>query len=201
MKTIFIPAKSNYAFEESKLNEISKKLPKEISICYSIQFKELADEIKNFLSKEHKIKKFIQVLGCSTPKIKEPILLVGSGKFHATSLALETKLPVFVLENGKILEISKKDLTPLEKNKKASYVNYLDSRDAGVLISTKPGQQRLNEALKLNTGKKTYFFLSNQIDKNEFENFGISSWINTACPRMDLDSTKIINLKDLNLSN
>jgi diphthamide biosynthesis enzyme Dph1/Dph2-like protein len=44
--------------------------------------------------------------------------------------------------------------------------------------------------------KKNYFFLSNEINVNEFENFDINSWINTACPRMDFDSS-VINISDL----
>ena len=125
----------------------------------------------------------------------EAILLVGSWKFHAISLAMETKKKVYILDKNNFIEISKKEVEFFEKKQKASYLNFLNSEDVGVLISTKPGQQRLDKALKFKAKeKKIYFFLSNNIDVNEFENFGLNSWVNTSCPRMDLDSTKLINI-------
>ena len=99
MKTLFIPAKTKYKINKSKILLISKKLPKNIAIAYSIQYQEQAMEIKQLLSSSHNITKFIQVLGCSKPVIAkntQAILLIGDGRFHATSLALETKLPVYI---------------------------------------------------------------------------------------------------------
>ena len=92
MKTLFIPIKSKLSFNKKDILETSKKLPINIVITYSIQYKELAINIKKILAKKHKILLFSQVLGCSIlnlPKSTEAILLIGSGKFHALSLALE----------------------------------------------------------------------------------------------------------------
>ena len=68
MKTIFIPAKSKATLNKSKIKELSKKLPKDLVIAYSIQYQELANQIKYLLS-NHNILKIIQVLGCSQPKL------------------------------------------------------------------------------------------------------------------------------------
>ena len=46
--------------------------------------------------------------------------------------------------------------------------------------------------------KQTYLFVSNNLNPSEFENFEIESWVNTACPRLDMDAS-IINAEDLNL--
>ena len=204
MKTLFIPAKIKFELDEFKVKEISKQLPKNLVIAYSIQFKEIAEKIKNILSKKHDINSFIQVLGCSKPKFSKPvqaILLIGSGKFHAVSLAYETKKPVFVFEKNSFVEISKKEIESFEKKKKASYVNYLNSKNTGILISTKPGQENLKKALELSKkikDKKSYLFICNQINTAEFENFGVDSYINTACPRIDLDnSNKIVNFSEI----
>ena len=121
-------------------------------------------------------------------------MLISSGKFHAISLALETGKQVYVLEGNTLQEISKKEIENLKRKQKASYINYLNSKKVGILISTKPGQQNLKKALELKKkikDKQIYFFISNNIDISEFENFEIDSYINTACPRIDMNSNKV----------
>ncbi len=203
MKTIFIPAKKISKIDKSRISAISKKLPKKIAIAYSIQYKDQAKEIKFLLSKSHKINSFTQVLGCSKPnfpKNTQSILLIGNGRFHAVSLALETKIPVYVLEDNQLTKISKKEIQPLEQKQKASYVKFLNADKVGILISTKPGQQNLQKALEFKKNlknKKSYLFISNNINTSEFENFGLDSWVNTACPRMDMNSNLVINISNL----
>jgi len=200
MKILFIPAKIKSQINKQKITEISKKLPKNLAIAYSIQYKEIANKIKSILSKKHKITQFIQVLGCSKPKfLKETqaILLISSGRFHAVSLAKESKLPVYILESNKLNKISKQEIDLLNKKQKVSYMKFLNADKIGILISTKPGQENLKKAITLKNklkNKKSYFFVSNEINTKEFENFSdIQSWINTACPRLDFDSS-IINI-------
>lgn len=203
MKKLFMPTYSKRKSVNKNLDEISKKLPKNIVIAYSIQFQNIAKEIKKILSKNHKITKFFQVLGCSKPLIPkntQAILLIGSGKFHATSLALETKKPIFFLEQDTLSQISPKNIDELKKKQKASYLKYLNANKIGIIVSTKPGQQRLKQALQFKNSlkdKKSYLFLCNNISSFELENFPeIKSWINTACLRLDLNN-EVINLKDL----
>lgn len=205
MKTLFISAKTKQTLDASALKKISQKLPKNLALCYSIQFEDLAEEIKSQL-KQKNITSFTQVLGCSSPhfsKNTDAVLLVGSGKFHAVSLAYETKLPVYVFEDNTFTKISEKEVDKLAKQKKASYVKFLNAKKVGVLVSTKLGQQNLKKALafkKSLKNKKSYLFISNNINTAEFENFGLASWVNTACKRLDLDSS-VINIGDLNPRN
>lgn len=203
MKTLFIPVYSKKEIDKKALKEL-EKLPKNIAICYSIQFKKQAEELKNKLINK-KITNFVQVLGCSKPnfsKDTQAILLIGQGKFHSVSLQYETGIPVYLLEENKLIQVSKTDVEKIKQKQKASYVNFLNSKNVGIIISTKPGQQRLKKAidLKKNLEKKSYLFLSNNINTSEFENFKIDSWVNTACPRLDLDDFRIINPEQLNLS-
>ena len=201
MKTLFIPVKSKLKLDELIINDLSKKLPKNIAIAYSIQFKDIAFEIKNQLKDTHDVKIILQVLGCSNPKFSkeiQAILLISNGKFHAVSLAYETNLPVFLLDHNKLEKISNEQIENMKKNQKASYVRYLSAKNIGILVSTKPGQENLKQALDFKNNlkdKKAYLFIANNLNTNEFENFNIDSWVNTACPRMDLNNNKIINLK------
>ena len=44
--------------------------------------------------------------------------------------------------------------------------------------------------------KKSYLFIGNEINPREFENFSLSSWLNTACPRLDFDFS-VINIREI----
>ena len=202
VNTIFISAKSKANLNKSKIKELSKKLPKDIVIAYSIQYQEIAFEIRKVLV-DHNILKIIQVLGCSQPRFPKntkAVLLIGSGRFHAVSLAYETKLPIYILEKNQLTKILEKDIELYEKKNKASYLKFLNADDVGVLISTKPGQENLQRALNLKKRlkKNSYLFASNTINIAEFENFGLDCWVNTGCPRLDMDSS-IINLNKIKL--
>ena len=200
VNTIFIPAKSKASLNRLKIKELSKKLPKNLVIAYTVQYQELAFEIRKILV-NHNILKIIQVLGCSQPKLPKntkAVLLIGSGRFHAVSLAYEAKLPIYILEKNQLIKISEKDIELYEKKNKASYLKFLNSKDLGILISTKPGQENLQRALNLKKKlkKNSYLFLSNVINTSEFENFGLGCWVNTACPRLDMDSS-VININKI----
>jgi len=204
MKTLFIPVKSKSYIDKSLIQQASKKLPINIALCYSIQYLSQAKEIKSLLEKNHKITKFLHVLGCSKPifpKQTKAILLITDGKFHAISLAHESKLPVYVLNGNKLEKVSSEEIENLEKKKKVSYVKFLNAKKIGILVSTKPGQQNMKKAIELKNKSKdkdSYLFISNNIGENEFENFpDIESWINTACPRIDMNEKGVVNIGDI----
>jgi|TARA_B100001971_G_scaffold211057_1_gene237894 2-(3-amino-3-carboxypropyl)histidine synthase len=204
MKTLFIDTKVKIEVDKSKIEEISKKLPKNIAITYSIQYKDIAYKIKDILSRGHKIKKFSQILGCTIPKFSRDtraILLITDGRFHGISLAYETKLPIYILEDNKLERVLSKEIEILKKRQKASYIKFLNAEKIGIIISTKQGQENIKKALdfkKKLKDKESYLFISNNIDTREFENFQIDSWVNTACPRLDMNSS-MINLNKLKL--
>jgi diphthamide biosynthesis enzyme Dph1/Dph2-like protein len=200
MKTLFIPAQSNVKIDSSKIKAL--KLPKSIALAYSIQYKAQAQEIKKILSSAYNITQFTQILGCSKLKPAEntkAILLISDGQFHATALAYESKLPVYLYNNHKLEKVSEKEIQIHEQKQKAAYVKYLNAKRIGVLISTKPGQQKLSQALKFKkkSKKETYLFITNNIDVSEFENFQLDSYVNTACSRMDMNNAAVINIAKL----
>jgi len=202
IKTLFISAKSKANLNKSKIKELSKNLPKDLAIAYSVQYQDLAFEIRKILV-DHNITKIIQVLGCSQPKFPKntkAVLLIGSGRFHAVSLAYETKLPIYILEKNQLTKISDKDVELYEKKNKASYLKFLNANNIGIVVSTKPGQENLQRAidLKRKLKKNSYLFVSNAINISEFENFGLDCWVNTACPRLDMDSS-VMNINKIKL--
>jgi 2-(3-amino-3-carboxypropyl)histidine synthase len=203
MKTpiLYIPAIQKNLNIKLPQSQISK-LPKTLFLAYSIQYKTLAKSIKKQLQ-AHKIKiqKFQQVLGCSKISTNLPILLISTGKFHAQNLFLQTPI-LYVLENNKIIKIPDKNINKLKAKKKTALIKFLKADKIGILVSTKPGQENLNKAVKLKQKlekkhKQPYIFISNHINISQFENFNVDSWVNTACSGITIDNPDIINIDEL----
>jgi diphthamide biosynthesis enzyme Dph1/Dph2-like protein len=203
MKTVFISAKIKKEPDYEKVRRlVNEKIPEKVlSICYSNQFADVAKKLGESLDKRIVYK--TQVLGCSRPKFPpetKAILIVGQGKFHSVSLAYESKLPTYILEDETIEKISSADVARMERKEKAMYSKFLNSEKIGILVTNKPGQQRLKSAVNFHRnlkGKKSYLFIANDLNVGEFENFQIDCWVNTACPRMDLTDGDILNLENL----
>ena len=192
---MFVEAGNKEKLNLEKLKELEKKLPPIIYIAYSIQYKNLAEEIKKSIKK--KVAGFSQVLGCSKIKTSSPILLISSGRFHAINLALQGN-KVYIFDNFSIREIDSKEIEIIKKKEKAKYLRLLSSDNIGITVSIKDGQENLESAEKIKEqlekkGKKAFLFLADNINPQELENFSCDIWINTACPGLSLDSDKIIN--------
>jgi len=216
MKTVFIEAKHD---EKITLPEdLIKKLPKETVLFTIVQFigsvagikKQLEkSKIKVKLLKTRHSKYSGQILGCNIEKFNsESFLYIGDGMFHPKALLLKNNARVFTYNplTMKYSELTKKDAEDMVKKQKAGFVKFLSSREIGVLISTKPGQNRLKQAKLLKKKypeKNFYFLIFNTLDFTQLENFNfIDCFINTACPRISYDdSDKIrkpmINIDDL----
>ncbi len=201
MKILYIESKlKNPSLELSKL-EINK-LPKKLFLAYSIQYKFIAEQIKKqLIANNIRITKFEQVLGCSKINSKEPVLLIGTGEFHAINLFLQSPA-IYIIANNQIKQIPKEDIERVRAKRKSALMKYLGAERIGILVSTNPGQENLAEAIKLKQklkkqGKQAYIFLSNNIDIAQFENFNIDSWVNTACLGLSYDNPNIINHSEI----
>jgi 2-(3-amino-3-carboxypropyl)histidine synthase len=83
----------------------------------------------------------------------------------------------------------------------------LNAQRIGILVSTKPGQQRMKRAIHLKKelaakGKEVFVFVSNEIIPESLLDFpDIEAWINTACYRLIDESSRferpIVDLEDL----
>ena len=201
MKVLYIESKQKNLDIKLSKTEI-KKLPKKLFLAYSIQYKDLAILYRKQLEKNKiKITKFQQVLGCSKVNTNLPILLIGTGRFHAQNLMVQAP-EIFVLEGNKIIKIPQTEINRLRAKKKTALIKFLRADSIGILVTTKPGQENLKQAIRLKKklekqGKNPHIFMSNNIDINQFENFNIDSWINTACAGLAMDSPDIINIIDL----
>ena len=211
MKIIHIKAKANI----ENINFDTNELPKKIGIVTTVQYTGALKKLELFL-KEKKFQVFnaIQILGCkqnSAIKIKDKVdafLYFGTGKFHPIGLAINTNKPIFILDpiSMKISKIEKEETEKILKKKKGMFAKFLSSNKIGILISMKPGQNRVqgglqkikeieNQYLK----KEFYYFLNETLDFNELNNFPfIECWLNSMCPRI-MEDIKVLNIKDLDL--
>lgn len=197
MKTLFIEARRK--LNAINLNHINlNALPNKIMLAYSIQYKNLAEKLKRKLGK--KVAGFKQVLGCTRLRRRYPILLIGSGKFHAIQLALQNNI-IYILEGNKISKLGKKEIEKIKAKRKAARSKFLAADKIGILVSSKPGQKNLKPAINLRKklekqDKEVTLFLADNINLEELENYNIESWVNTACPALTFDS-RIVNIDEL----
>jgi len=206
MRTLFLEAKSK-ADVKKAVEKAIKLLPKKVGIVTTAQHKHKLNEVKEILE-DNNIKAEIggQVLGCNASnagKIKNKVdafLYVGSGRFHPIQVQLETGKKVIMAnpltDEAKMLE--KEEIEKIEKLQKGAFARFLSSETVGILVSLKPGQNKLNKAIALQKNlksKKSYIFIADTLNLDQLENFPfIKCWINTACPRI-ADRSSIINLE------
>ncbi|MBW2996187.1 diphthamide synthesis protein [Candidatus Woesearchaeota archaeon] len=203
MEMLFIEAKSK-ADVKKAVEKAMKYLPKKVGIVTTAQHKHKLKEVKKILE-EKGIKAEIggQVLGCdasAAKKIKADVILyVGSGRFHPIEVQLETGKKVVMANpltnEAKVLE--KEEVEKLKKQQKGALMKFLSSDNIGIIVSTKPGQEKLKKAMELKKrlkDKNCYIFLADTINPAEFENFPfIECWVNTACPRFADGKKGVVN--------
>jgi 2-(3-amino-3-carboxypropyl)histidine synthase len=141
-----------------------------------------------------------QVIGCdysnaiSIAKDVEAFLFVGGGRFHALGVALSTSKPTIVADPYDNTAFSiEKETEKIFKQRWASIEEAKKAKTVAVLIGLKPGQKRIEEALKVRekleeNGKSVYLFAVKEITPEVFMEFPtIDAFVNTACPRLTLD--------------
>ncbi|NLE06234.1 MAG: diphthamide biosynthesis enzyme Dph2 [Crenarchaeota archaeon] len=147
-----------------------------------------------------------QVIGCNYSNVKsissevEAFLFIGGGKFHALGVALAAAKPTIVADpyaqtayeiQSEIQKIIKQQYASIEEAQRA--------KTFGVLVSLKPGQKRLAEALKIKAtlekmGKTAYLLAVREVLPEILNDFPtIDAFVNTACPRISLDDASKFN--------
>ncbi len=142
-----------------------------------------------------------QVTGCNYSNAKsiadkvDAFLFVGGGIFHALGVALSTLKPTIVSDpyDNRAYSITE-DTKKLLNQRFTSIQIAKNAKNLGVLIGLKPGQKHLEQALKVKMlaekyGKTAYLFAGREITPDSLLDFSnIEAYINTACPRISLDT-------------
>jgi 2-(3-amino-3-carboxypropyl)histidine synthase len=202
MKLLFIPSRAKVQLSLQSLQ--NSNLPLKLGLVSTVQYNFYLNQIKAQLEKQGK-QAYIgkaknmepgQILGCNTEAASsiqdkvDAFLYLGSGKFHPIAIAMATGKPIFILnpETQQLSRLDEKDIARAKAMKKTREIKYLSADSFGILVSTKPGQNKLKQAMALKEklekkGKKACIFLSDTFDINQLENFpSIECWVNTMCP-------------------
>ncbi|AFN03859.1 hypothetical protein PFC_04550 [Pyrococcus furiosus COM1] len=206
--TIFVPAFAKVNVVEAlkkNLHEI-KKLGKKIIVTTTAQHIHQLERAIEYLKSQgfepvvgrgdNRVSWPSQVLGCnfSVAKVEgDGILFIGSGTFHPLGLALATGKRVLAVNpySGDcqwINELAERFI----RKRWAQIAKAMDAKRFGVVISTKRGQLRLNEAKRIikllkDHGREAKLIAMNDISYSKLEGFSFDAYVIVACPRVPID--------------
>jgi len=187
------------------LEELKKY--KKIALATTVQHTHEIQKMKDFFKSsgiEALTKKGVlpahegQILGCDSTAIMIPeaeaVLYVGDGMFHP--LAIDESKPVYIFNPyTKEFRRINDEIERLRKRRKGALAAAIPAKTFGILVSTKPGQFKMQvakwakkELEKL--GKEAHIIVSNELNPHSIANFSVfDAYVNTACPRIadDLD--------------
>ena len=222
-KIVFIPVK--YTKKINLPNSIIDKLPEKLMLFSSVQFLHQLPEIEKQLESYGKkillvkSKNFLydgmisdkgQLLGCNMETFDakniltngedfNAFLYIGDGVFHPQALLVNNRKDIFCYDpkSNKLTVLKKEMHDELEKRTKGRLLKFLTSKNIGIIVTTKRGQNNSKRAeflrdkiLKKWPDKKTFMLLCSELNFSELENFNfIDIYVNTACSRIGHDDT------------
>ncbi|MGD6809943.1 MAG: diphthamide biosynthesis enzyme Dph2 [Candidatus Bathyarchaeia archaeon] len=209
--TIYVEARASANVNEA----IEKALPllssySKIGLATSVQHLQTLNETREFLVRSGKtvvigeaghVGYAGQVIGCDYSNVKsiaeevEAFLFVGGGIFHALGIALSTSKPTIVADpyDNRAFSLSE-EAQKLLKQHWACIEQAKNAKSFGIIIGLKPGQKRVEEALKVKEliekqGKTAYLMAIREVTPESLLEFPtIDAYVNTACPRISLDA-------------
>lgn len=200
-RVIYVPYRVDYEVDPEILKREIKE--RRIAIIGTASYAWKFKEVKKILEKsgfEVEMKKGRrteyegQVLGCDYSALDgieaDAVLFIGDGRFHAIGASIYTRKKVYAYNplSGEI-ELIEEDFL---KKRYIAVSRAKMCESFGILVSTKPGQNRLGLAKRLRNlarerGLKAEVILTDEITPQLTENFGFDCYVNTACPRIAYD--------------
>ncbi|MBS1266196.1 MAG: 2-(3-amino-3-carboxypropyl)histidine synthase [Candidatus Woesearchaeota archaeon] len=210
MKVMFVETriKKDIELKKSEIDKLPKKIALVTTVQHIGQIQKVKESIEDtgrevVLVKGKHSKYNGQILGCDIldldPVDTDAFLYIGTGEFHAKQILIahDTKVFVYNPVSEKFYDLKPRKVRKILKKQKGAYLKFMHSDEIGVILSTKPGQNNLDIALKLKNkyrDKNFYYVVFNTINFSELENFPfIECFVNAACPRIGYDDN--INIK------
>jgi len=227
MKYLFIPAKVKSVSllpqkaMQQLLQEKEEKGDLKIALSGAIQFVNSLPGIKEQLEQagipatiitgSHSVEQG-QVVGCDYFDIDDSpynlLLYIGDGVFHPKAMMLANEKEIYQYNPfvGRFDKLDRSHMDKLKNYHKAAILKFLHSKNIGVIVTIKPGQNRSVFVPKLKKkfpDKNFYVIVYDTVDYNGLEDFNfVDMWVNTTCPRIAFDDTNkiskpICNVNDL----
>ncbi len=142
-----------------------------------------------------------QVLGCNFSAAKntdcDEYLYIGSGQFHPLGVSIATRKSVLIADPF-VNELRKVDSSMVLRQRSAVIAKSLDASSFGIVVSTKPGQKRLELAMDMKRmanekGKEAHILKMDLVTPEQLLQFKVDAFINTACPRLAIDELGSFN--------
>jgi 2-(3-amino-3-carboxypropyl)histidine synthase len=191
------------------LNRALPKLMDRIGLITTVQHVQMLPQVRTWLESHRRqvlvgkgdarIKFEGQVLGCNITSI-DPIapmvdqfLYIGSGDFHPLSAAIAGGRPVLIIDPlmGEVREIEElKDR--ILRQRYAAIERSVGARKILILVSTKVGQMRMAEALRLRrlaegSDRVADIVLLEEFSPDQLLSYDADAFVSTACPRIAID--------------
>jgi len=210
--TIYVEARATVPVDkavEQALPLLSRHV--KIGLATSVQHLEVLNQVREILVRNGKtviigdsgqMSYPGQVSGCNYSNVKsiadevDAFLFVGGGLFHALGVALSTSKPTVIADpyDNRAFSIDD-EAQKIIKQRWASIEEARSAKTFGVVIGLKPGQKRVDEALKIKNlaqkhGDAAYLLAAKEINPETLLEFpSVDAYVNTACPRISLDAS------------
>ncbi len=153
------------------------------------------DKVPVISSGDSKIAYPGQVLGCNFSAARnedcDEYLYIGSGQFHPLGVSLATKKHVLIADPF-VNELREADSERVLRQRSVVIAKSLDADVFGIVVSSKPGQERMKLALELKRkakehGKDAHILTMDLVTPDQLLQFKVDAFVNTACPRLAID--------------
>ncbi len=182
---------------------------KDLGLLANIQFIDYLQEIKDYLGNkgfkviigkgDPRIKYNGQVLGCNFSAARSisaqvaGYLFIGDGIFHPLGVSLSTNKPVLAFDpfNDNIQNV-KKLKEKILRQRFGAIAKAKEYRNFGIIVTTKPGQNRINFAKDIKNkldihGYNSVIIGMENISPDMLDYLPFQGFVNTACPRLTID--------------
>jgi 2-(3-amino-3-carboxypropyl)histidine synthase len=209
--TVYVEARATVAVAEvlEKAVPLLSKYAK-IGLATTVQHVQTLDEAREVLVRAGKtvvvgdagrVNYSGQVIGCDYSNVRsvangvEAFLFIGGGRFHALGIALSTSKPTLIADpyENRVYSINEAAQKVL-KQRWACIEEARRAKTFGVLIGLKPGQKRVDKALKIKetaekNGRTAFLFAVREILPEALMEFpSVDAYVNTACPRISFEA-------------
>jgi 2-(3-amino-3-carboxypropyl)histidine synthase len=170
---------------------------RKICVVSTVQFLNALEKAVKFMEENgFEVYNGGKILGCdaSGPKkhenVTECFLFIGSGRFHPLGLQEKTDKPVLFLDiENRTLENLLEEKNKMEIRRKLRIEKARGMKSFGILVSTKPGQNKIRNAFDLKeklkkTGRDVYILAGDYFTAEKLLGLKIDVLVNTSCPRI-----------------
>jgi len=209
-RVVYVPYKVEYNVESVLKTLRTEDIEFErVSLTATSQYAHKLEEVKERLEDEgfkvylkkgsDRVKMKGQVLGCnftSVDRRAEAVIFVGDGNFHPKGIAIYSKKDVYAVSplEEKLRKFRKDEVEKFIRERYTLIAKAMECKNFCVVASSKPGQNRLDLAVKLRNLLNSVNCNSIIVytDEVRLENFPCECIINTACPRISYDDWRVI---------